>query len=79
MAEDSGARRPAEKSFPDLLKNTPSNIRRLEDEIEQCKGHQKYLAQTSSPSDGGDVRWYFNKVPLGEDGKLGLRQQHIQV
>ncbi|KAL6212510.1 hypothetical protein ACLB2K_017730 [Fragaria x ananassa] len=67
MAEDSGARRPAEKSFPDLLKNTPSNIRRLEDEIEQCKGHQKYLAQTSSPSDGGDVRWYFNKVPLGED------------
>ncbi|XP_062024723.1 phospholipase SGR2 isoform X1 [Rosa rugosa] len=65
---DSGAQRPAEESsFPDLLKNTPSNIRRLEDEIEQCKGHQKYLAQTLSPSDGGDVRWYFNKVPLGEN------------
>ncbi|XP_050366281.1 phospholipase SGR2 isoform X2 [Argentina anserina] len=69
MAEDAGAPRrpPAEQSFPDLLKNTPSNIRRLEDEIEQCKGHQKYLAQTLSPSDGGDVRWYFNKVPLGEN------------
>lgn len=58
----------AGESFPDLLKNTPSNIARLEDEIEQCKGHQKYLAQTLSPSDGSDVRWYFNKVPLGENG-----------
>ncbi|XP_048500563.1 phospholipase SGR2 isoform X3 [Beta vulgaris subsp. vulgaris] len=50
---------------PDLLKNTPSNIRRLADEIEQFEGRQKYLAQTRSPSDGGDVRWYFCKVPLG--------------
>jgi hypothetical protein len=36
--------------------------------IEHCKGRQKYLAQTGSPSDGGDVRWYFCKVPLVENG-----------
>ncbi|KAE8701881.1 hypothetical protein F3Y22_tig00110505pilonHSYRG00492 [Hibiscus syriacus] len=35
--------------------------------IEHCKGRQKYLAQTRSPSDGGDVRWYFCKVPLAEN------------
>ncbi|CAM8911658.1 unnamed protein product [Rhodiola kirilowii] len=52
---------------PDLLKNTPSNIQRLEDEIEQHKGRQKYLSHTRSPSDGGDVRWYFCKVPLAEN------------
>ncbi|XP_059449529.1 phospholipase SGR2 isoform X2 [Corylus avellana] len=56
-----------EETSPDLLKNTPSNIARLEDEIEQCKGRLKYLAQTRSPSDGGDVRWYFCKVPLAEN------------
>ncbi|KAK9023748.1 hypothetical protein V6N11_003949 [Hibiscus sabdariffa] len=56
-----------EETSPDLLKNTPSNIARLEDEIEHCKGRQKYLAQTRSPSDGGDVRWYFCKVPLAEN------------
>ncbi|KAL5543212.1 hypothetical protein UlMin_010922 [Ulmus minor] len=56
-----------EETTPDLLKNTPSNIARLVDEIEQCKGRQKYLAQTRSPSDGGDVRWYFCKVPLAEN------------
>ncbi|CAN1196207.1 Phospholipase SGR2 [Linum perenne] len=49
---------------PDLLRNTPSNIARLEDVIENSKGRQKYLAQTRSSSDGGDVRWYFCKVPL---------------
>lgn len=59
-----------EETFPDLLKNTPSNIARLEDVIEQCKGRQKYLARTRSPSDGSDVRWYFCKVPLAENGKL---------
>ncbi|XP_044510209.1 phospholipase SGR2 isoform X3 [Mangifera indica] len=53
-----------EETSPDLLKNTPSNIARLEDVIENSKGRQKYLAQTRSPSDGGDVRWYFCKVPL---------------
>lgn len=52
---------------PDLLKNTPSNIARLEDVIEQCHARQKYLAQTQSPSDGSDVRWYFCKVPLAEN------------
>ncbi|KAL0854612.1 hypothetical protein Bca101_059764 [Brassica carinata] len=52
---------------PDLLKNTPSNIARLEDVIEQCRGRQKYLAQTTSPSDGSDVRWYFCKVPLADN------------
>ncbi|PIN14651.1 hypothetical protein CDL12_12717 [Handroanthus impetiginosus] len=52
-----------EQTSPDMLKNTPSNIRRLVNEIEQCQGRQKYLAQTRSPSDGGDVRWYFCKVP----------------
>ncbi|PIN14650.1 hypothetical protein CDL12_12716 [Handroanthus impetiginosus] len=54
-----------EQTSPDMLKNTPSNIRRLVNEIEQCQGRQKYLAHTRSPSDGGDVRWYFCKVPLG--------------
>ncbi|XP_020088606.1 phospholipase SGR2 isoform X1 [Ananas comosus] len=54
-----------EGASPDLLKNTPSNIARLEDVIEQSKGRQKYLARTKSPSDGEDVRWYFCKVPLG--------------
>ncbi|XP_057772583.1 phospholipase SGR2-like isoform X2 [Salvia miltiorrhiza] len=51
----------------DMLKNTPSNIRRLAHEIEQCVGRQKYLARTRSPSDGGDFRWYFCKVPLAEN------------
>ncbi|KAL3616262.1 Phospholipase sgr2 [Castilleja foliolosa] len=55
----------AEQNSPDMLKNTPSNIRRLANEIEQCEGRLKYLAHTRSPSDGGDVRWYFCKVPLG--------------
>ncbi|GAB2219642.1 hypothetical protein Droror1_Dr00007279 [Drosera rotundifolia] len=54
-----------DETSPDALKNTPSNIAKLEDEIEQCKGRQKYLTQTRSPSDGGDVLWYFCKVPLG--------------
>ncbi|KAH8480395.1 hypothetical protein H0E87_030597 [Populus deltoides] len=57
----------SEQVLPDLLRNTPSNIARLEDVIEHCKGRQKYLAQTGSPSDGGDVRWYFCKVPLVEN------------
>ncbi|CAN0928025.1 Phospholipase SGR2 [Linum grandiflorum] len=52
------------EATPDLLRNTPSNIARLEDVIEHSEGRQKYLAQTGSPSDGGDVRWYFCKVPL---------------
>ncbi|XP_072971763.1 phospholipase SGR2-like [Typha angustifolia] len=56
----------AEGTSPDLLKNTPSNIARLEDVIEHNKGRRKYLAQTKSPSDGEDVRWYFSKLPLGE-------------
>ncbi|EPS63168.1 hypothetical protein M569_11618, partial [Genlisea aurea] len=54
-----------EHNSPDLLKNTPFNILRLAHEIEQCEGRQKYIAQTGSPSDGCDVRWYFCKVPLG--------------
>ncbi|WOH02443.1 hypothetical protein DCAR_0521832 [Daucus carota subsp. sativus] len=57
----------SEETSAEMLKNTPSNIRRLADEIEQCEGRQKYLAQTSSASDGGDVRWYFCKVPLPEN------------
>ncbi|PKI55011.1 hypothetical protein CRG98_024611 [Punica granatum] len=56
-----------EETSPDLLRNTPSNIARLEDVIEHSKGRQKYLAQTGSPSDGSDVRWYFCKVPLAEN------------
>lgn len=55
-----------EKTSSELLKNTPSNIAILEDEIEHCKGRLKYLARTRSPSDGEDVRWYFCKVPLAE-------------
>ncbi|CAA7407520.1 unnamed protein product [Spirodela intermedia] len=53
-----------EETSPDLLKNTPSNIARLEDVIEHCKNRYKYLTQTRSPSDGEDIRWYFCKVPL---------------
>ncbi|KAL5550907.1 hypothetical protein UlMin_001083 [Ulmus minor] len=56
-----------EEASPDLLRNTPSNIARLEDVIEHCTARQKYLAQTRSPSDGGDVRWYFCKVPMAEN------------
>lgn len=52
------------EATPDLLKNTPSNIAMLEDVIQHCEGRRKYLAQTRSPSDGTDVRWYFCKVPL---------------
>ena len=66
---DDGVGGVAEETNPDLLKNTPSNIRRLADEIEQCEGRQKYLAHTRSPSDGGDIRWYFCKVPLGVNGE----------
>ncbi|XP_010460975.1 PREDICTED: phospholipase SGR2 [Camelina sativa] len=62
-----GTREVNNETSPDLLKNTPSNIARLEDVIEQCYGRQKYLAQTTSPSDGSDVRWYFCKVPLAEN------------
>lgn len=58
-----------DETSPDMLKNTPLNIMRLASEIEQCEGRQKYLAHTSSPSDGGDVRWYFCKVPLAANGK----------
>uniref|UniRef100_A0A2P2MMW6 DDHD domain-containing protein n=1 Tax=Rhizophora mucronata TaxID=61149 RepID=A0A2P2MMW6_RHIMU len=56
----------AEDTSPDLLKNTPTNIARLEDVIEHSIGRHKYLAQTRSPSDGGDIRWYFCQVPLAE-------------
>ncbi|KAL6976965.1 hypothetical protein U1Q18_025752 [Sarracenia purpurea var. burkii] len=62
-----------EETSPDMLKNTPSNIMRLADEIQQCEGRQKYLAQTRSPSDGGDVRWYFCKVPLAENGTMHIK------
>ncbi|XP_058090061.1 phospholipase SGR2 isoform X3 [Magnolia sinica] len=58
---------PAEEALSELLKNTPTNIARLEDVIEQCKGRQKYLAQTKSSLDGEDIRWYFCKVPLAEN------------
>lgn len=61
-----------EPTSPDMLKNTPSNIRRLAHEIEQCEGRQKYLAQTRSPSDGSDSRWYFCKVPLADTGQCQM-------
>lgn len=67
MAVNSGeasCSQPLDDPSPDALKNTPSNIARLEDIIDQCEARQKYLAQTKSPSDGEDVRWYFCKVPL---------------
>lgn len=62
-----GSHHGIEETFPDMLKNTPSNIMRLAVEIQQCEGRQKYLAQTRSPSDGGDVRWYFCKVSLADN------------
>ncbi|KAI0493491.1 hypothetical protein KFK09_023609 [Dendrobium nobile] len=66
------------ETSPDLLKNTPSNIAKLEDLIEQSKGRQKYLTQTRSPSDGEDVRWYFCKVPLAER-ELAASVPHTEV
>lgn len=68
-----------EETSPDMLKNTPSNIRRLAHEIEQHDGRQKYLAQTRSPSDGGDVRWYFCKVPLGINGKVLIKKENVLI
>ncbi|KAL2467475.1 Phospholipase SGR2 [Forsythia ovata] len=62
LASSSGE---VEQISPDMLKNTDINIRKLADEIQHYEGRQKYLARTSSPSDGGDVRWYLCKVPLG--------------
>jgi hypothetical protein len=53
---------------PDSLQNTPSNIARLEDAIENCAARRKYLARTKSPSDGEDVRWYFCKLHLADRG-----------
>lgn len=61
-----------DETTPDMLQNTPSNIARLEDVIEHSKGRQKYLAQTRSPSDGEDIRWYFCQVPLAVNGEFGL-------
>jgi hypothetical protein len=69
MAEEEGSTPTTTTTLlPDLLKNTPSNIARLEDVIEHSKARHKYLAQTTSPSDGGDVRWYFCKTPLAPNG-----------
>ncbi|RCV29405.1 hypothetical protein SETIT_6G010900v2 [Setaria italica] len=51
---------------PDSLRNTASNIRRLEDAIKHCAARHKYLARTNSPSDGQEVRWYFCKLPLAD-------------
>ncbi|RZC62703.1 hypothetical protein C5167_024464 [Papaver somniferum] len=67
VPEGSGICGIEDENSPDSLKNTPSNIARLEDVIEQCEGRKKYLAQTKSLSDGEDIRWYFYKVPLGEN------------
>ncbi|KAI3835110.1 hypothetical protein MKW92_048963 [Papaver armeniacum] len=67
VPEGSGICGIEDENSPDSLKNTPSNIARLEDVIEQREGRKKYLAQTKSPSDGEDIRWYFYKVPLGEN------------
>uniref|UniRef100_A0A7N0UND7 DDHD domain-containing protein n=1 Tax=Kalanchoe fedtschenkoi TaxID=63787 RepID=A0A7N0UND7_KALFE len=79
MAESGGGpRAEADDLAPDSLKNTPSNIQRLEDEIEQHKGRQKYLAHTTSPSDGGDVRWYFCKVPLA-DNELAASVPRMEI
>lgn len=58
-----------QETSPDMLRNTPSNIRRLVSEIEQFEGRHKYLAQTRSSSDGGDFRWYFCKVPFSVNGE----------
>lgn len=68
MGASSGANE-VEQTSPDMLKNTPSNIRRLAHEIEQCEGRKKYLAQTRSPSDGSDSRWFFCRVPLADNGQ----------
>ncbi|KAM0881939.1 hypothetical protein ACQ4PT_032581 [Festuca glaucescens] len=65
-ASTSHAAPPPEGASPDSLQNTPSNIARLEDAIENCAARRKYLARTKSPSDGEDVRWYFCKLPLAD-------------
>jgi hypothetical protein len=58
----------SEGASPDSLRNTPSNIARLEDAIGHCAARRKYLAHTKSPSDGKDVRWYFCNLPLADKG-----------
>lgn len=58
----------AEGASPDSLRNTASNIRRLQDAIGHCAARRKYLARTKSPSDGQEVRWYFCKLPLADKG-----------
>jgi len=65
-ASTSHAAPPQKGASPDSLQNTPSNIARLEDAIENCAARHKYLARTKSPSDGEDVRWYFCKLPLAD-------------
>ncbi|KAG6602730.1 Phospholipase SGR2, partial [Cucurbita argyrosperma subsp. sororia] len=67
------------EASPDSLKNTPSNIAKLEDVIEHCEGRQKYLAQTRSPSDGGDVRWYFCKVPSLGNAELAASVPKTEI
>ncbi|XP_073129057.1 phospholipase SGR2-like isoform X2 [Henckelia pumila] len=67
-----------EETSPDMLRNTASNIRRLAGEIEQHAGRRKYLAHTRSPSDGGDVRWYFCKVPLTVN-ELAASVPHTEI
>ncbi|XP_077224242.1 phospholipase SGR2-like isoform X2 [Tasmannia lanceolata] len=66
VSEEAGSSE-VEKISLDLLRNTPSNIAKLENVIEHSTGREKYLAQTRSPSDGEDVRWYFCKVSLAEN------------
>lgn len=51
------------ETWPSLSKAS-SSFGRLQEALNNIEAHDKYRANTSSPSDGEDVRWYFSKVPL---------------
>lgn len=44
--------------------NSESSFDRLKHALNSLEGREKYRANTNSPSDGDDVRWYFSKSPL---------------
>ncbi|KAI5057564.1 hypothetical protein GOP47_0027579, partial [Adiantum capillus-veneris] len=46
------------------MSNSRTSFARLKHALESLEGREKYWANTNSPSDGDDVRWYFSKSPL---------------
>lgn len=55
------------------FRKSPSTSARLEEALSQIRARDKYRAQTRSPSDGEDLRWYFSKA------RLSLNEAAISV